>query len=210
MRLAVFGATGGTGRALVEQARAAGHEVAALARDPARLGEATGVRVVRGDVRDPAAVAATVEESEAVVCCLGTSRVPAGDRTHSEGTARIVEAMVGQGVRRLVVVSAFGVGESRTQASFVFARVILPLFVYRPFAYEDKARQEAVVRASDLDWTIVRPTHLIDAPSRGRTRVLGARGRFYERIARGDVAAFLLDEVAARRHVREAVAIAWD
>jgi putative NADH-flavin reductase len=113
MKVAVFGATRGVGRAVVDQALACGHAVTALARDPAKLAVAhPNLAVVHGDVLDPAAVAQVVGSADAVFVSLGsTSGNP--DDVVSRGTQNVVAAMQAVGVRRLIVVTSLGVGDSR-------------------------------------------------------------------------------------------------
>lgn len=153
MKLAVFGATGGTGREIVAQALDAGHEVTVLVRDPARLSvKHNKLYLVIGDVLNLEKVEEALAGSEAVCCSLGnTANNP--DFVVSDGTQNIIEVMKKQAIRRLVVVSALGVGDTRDRVSLSFK--MLMKTVLRK-AYEDKERQEQFVRESDLDWVIVR------------------------------------------------------
>jgi uncharacterized protein YbjT (DUF2867 family) len=197
MKLAVFGATGGTGRALVQQALARGDEVAALARDPTRAAVLPPTaRTVVGDATDAAAVEAVMDGAEAVISCLGAP--PSGSygvegKVGTYGTRRVLEVMRRLGVKRLVVVSAFGAQESRVRASVHF-RVLMSTSLRG--IYADKDQMEPLVRSSGMDWTIVRPTNLDDGPPAGRFELdppgpLGLKAR----IPREDVAAFLLKVV---------------
>lgn len=170
MKVLVAGATGGSGRAAVEALVADGHEVTALARRAAAAFAGTpGVRPVDGDVTDAAAVDAAVHGQDAVVVALGIAespvrvrlRGPAGTPldVRSRGTSELVRAMRAQGVRRLVVQSSYGVGETRPllplSARLVFALLLRPQIA-------DHGVQEDVVRRSGLDWTIVQPVYLTD------------------------------------------------
>lgn len=193
MKLAVFGATGGTGRQVVWQALNAGHMVRALVRSPDRAGLPDGVGLVAGDVRDAGAVGQTVDGADAVLSCLGT-RLTATfahrNRIVAPGTARIVEAMRASGVRRLVTVSTYGAGDSWPRLSLA-ARLVMGSLLWGELA--DKNAMEAVVRSSRLDWTIVRPVNLRDGPATRRWVVdppdpIG----FGDWIPRGDAAAFIL------------------
>jgi uncharacterized protein YbjT (DUF2867 family) len=158
MKLLVFGSTGGTGRELVRQALEQGHRVTAYARDPAKVGEAShaGLQVVCGDVLDPVAVENAVPGHDAVLCAIGAGAGRTSLR--EDGTRNIVRAMESAGVRRLVCQSSLGIGDSRANLGFVTKYVIVPAFLRHAFA--DHERQEAVVKESALDWTIVRPPHL--------------------------------------------------
>jgi putative NADH-flavin reductase len=195
MRLAVFGATGKTGQALVEQALAGGHAVTALVRDPAKLAARDRLTLVQGDVADAAAVAKTVAGTDAAISLLGNfNRKP--NTEMSDATRTLCAAMTANGPKRLVVVTTIGVGDSYRQLrSFVFKMIIR--FVAKEI-WADRERQEAVVQASGLDWTIVRPGGLRDEDPMGRWTLVdgGAPQPKKVAIARGDVASALLAVVA--------------
>lgn len=202
MKIAVFGATGGTGREVVRLALAGGHSVRALVRAPAERAP-DGVEGVVGDVRDPAAVEATVRGVQAVIVALGA---PASDRSglREAGTRRVVQAMQAQAVRRLVVLSVLGAHESRAGLDW-FTRQVLFRF-WLQHAVADHEAQESVVRSSGLDWTLARPPHL---SARGATGGWTAGFDLTARppamsIARADLAAFLLDCAVSERYVGEA------
>jgi uncharacterized protein YbjT (DUF2867 family) len=170
MKVLVVGATGGTGRAAVEALVADGHEVTALARRAGeRFGGVPGVRPVDGDATVPADVVAAVAGQDAVVVTLGITespvrvrlRGPAGTPldVRSRGTAAVVAAMHGHGVRRLVVQSSYGVGETRDRLP-LSSRLVFALLLEPQIA--DHEVQEDVVRRSGLDWTLVQPVYLSD------------------------------------------------
>ncbi|MER7360964.1 NAD(P)-dependent oxidoreductase, partial [Nonomuraea dietziae] len=169
MRIAVFGANGPTGRLLTDQALAAGHQVAAITRQPDSFPlRHDRLEVVGADVLDPVAVDAAVAERDAVLSTLG---VPAGKEpisTYSRGVANIVTAMKRHRARRLAVVSSSGVDpHPYSEGGFLFNRLLLP-YVTRVLGktlYDDMRRMETLVRASDLDWTILRPSGLYHLPS---------------------------------------------
>lgn len=205
MKLIVFGATGGTGREVMQQALARGHEVTVFLRNPAKLGFThPQLRVVTGDVFDAAAVAAALPGHDAVLSALGTK--PWKQTTAcSEGAANIIGGMKTHGLRRLIVVSTVGAGESYPWAGW-FARNLFYRFVI-PRAFADKSEMEHRVRASDLDWVIVRPVLLLNGPPQGSVRAAsdGSVGR--GSIRRSDVAAFCLEQTTSDRYLRQAPAI---
>lgn len=207
MKITVIGATRGVGRKLVELALARGHEVSAVARDPAALGlKHPKLRVFRGDALDRSSLDAAVRGSEAVLTALGT--LDRASTVRSEGTRNAVEAAKTAGVRRFACVSAIGVGDSKLQAqrsSFVFGRIIMPLLLSKPFA--DMARMEDTVRGSGLDWTIVRPTGLTDKPPKKSVKAVLDNGKVGSEISREDVASFLLDAVEKDQYVGSAVSV---
>lgn len=199
MQIALFGATGGTGRQVLEQAVRAGYQVTALVREPAKLGQTpAGVTVVTGNVLQPPAVDQVVAGADAVICSLGnTSNNP--DMVVTNGTRHIIDAMQRHNVRRLIVVTSLGVGDSKDQVPFFFKALMKT--VLRK-AIEDKEAQEAAVRASRLDWTIVRPGGLTDDPPTGRYQV-GTTDLTAGRVARADVADFILKELTRNEYIHQ-------
>lgn len=212
-RLAVFGATGGTGRELVRQALAAGRAVTAFGRDPGRVAaafaEAPGApSIVAGEVTDAAAVARAVAGQDAVLVALGPRR---GDdpAALTTGLARVVDAMRAHGVRRLLVVSGAGIRVAGDRKPLPDRAISALVRLVNRRDVEAKEAQLALLRSSDLDWTTVRPPRLADRPATGRPLAADPRtirgGRI---VAYADLAAFMLDEVDARRFVRQAVFVA--
>jgi len=205
MKVAIFGATGGTGQQLVAQALEAGHIVQALVRDPSRLTHTNpDLTLITGDVLDTNAVSATIQGADAVVVTLGnTANNP--DWIVSDGTRVVVEAMKQQEVRRLVVVSSLGVGDSRSQVPFAF-RMLMSTVLKKPM--EDKERQEELVRESGLDWIIVRPGGLTDGPKTGAYKA-GADGKIgVGQVSRADVADFVLKQLSDATYLYQAPAVA--
>ena len=210
MRITIFGANGPTGRLLTGQVLAAGHQVTAVTRRPESFPlHHDRLETVGADVLDPVAVDATVAQRDAVLSTLG---VPAGKEpisTYSRGAANIVHAMQRHRVRRLAVVSSSGVDpHPYSDGGLLFNRVLLP-YVTRVLGktlYDDMRRMETLIRASDLDWTIVRPSGLYHLPSvTDYTLVEGhADGRFTSRV---DLAASMLALLDADRYLRRLVSV---
>lgn len=211
MRLAVFGATGGTGLQLVRQALDLAHEVTAVVRDPARLPAELRdrVEIVTADVTDPDAVAPAVKDRDAVLVALG-SRERGPTTLHSASTRSITEAMERVGTRRLLLVSAAGLVADAGDGPFT-RYVLKPLIVQRLFrhSYTDLAVAERLLRASGVDWTIVRPSRLTDAGRTGRHRT--ARDLNVRRglsTTRADLADCMLGLIGDRTSVRHVVSVA--
>lgn len=202
MKLVVFGATGSTGREVVVQALAKGHEVSVFVRNADALGELRErVRVVVGDTTaDPTRVEGAIQGQDVVVSALGVRKSFRSGDLIEKSMAAIVPAMRRAGVRRIFVVSACGVGATRRQAP------LLPRIMYRLLLtdiFADKAVGEAMLRASGFDWTILYPTLLTDAPVGGRYRVgehLELKGM--PKIARADVAHFIVSHLEGDAYVR--------
>jgi putative NADH-flavin reductase len=209
MRIVVFGANGPTGRQLCGQALAAGHDVAAVTRHPDQIQPRDRLAVVHADVTDVAAVDAAVAGADAVASTLGVpySRKPIS--VYSAGTANITAAMNNHGVRRLVVTGTAAVDPGyRASDSLLFTRVMEPLFMKLPgkTLYADNRRMEALVRASSLDWTIVRACWLFNAASVSRYEVVagGIHGMF---TSRADLAACLLAQLTSGTYVGKTVGV---
>jgi putative NADH-flavin reductase len=204
MKLAVFGATGGTGKQVVQQALAAGHHVTALVRDPAKLDLIQpALTVRRGNVLEPEDVFNTVSGADAVIVSLGsTANNP--DSVVSHGTANVVDAMQKAGVARLIVVTSLGVGESKDQVPFFF-KALMATALRKTM--QDKEAQEKLVKASGLDWTIVRPGGLTDGPLTGQYRYGLDPKLVAGQVSRADVAEFVLKQLTDTQFLRKAPAI---
>jgi putative NADH-flavin reductase len=197
MKLIVFGGTGGTGLALIAQALDAGHAVTAFVRSPDRLGALRErVRVVIGDVFDAAAVTEAIRGHDAVLSALGTRPWRHVDLC-SGGTRVIAGAMRAAGVRRIIALSTQGVGDSKLGA---LGRVLAALALRR--AFRDKQLMEEELAAGDLDWIVVRPGLLTNGKPRGRWRAADDGSLRGGSIARADVAAFMLQQLASDEWLR--------
>ncbi len=196
MRLLVIGATGGTGRELLQQALAQGHQVTAFVRDPAKLQiEHANLRVTTGDVLDYGTVEAAMHCQEAVLSALGHRLFFYPNRIQSDGMRNILRAMKVCDVPRLVCETALGMGSGVGRLGLPHTFFFVPLIL--PFYFWDKIRQEELIMASDRDWIIVRPGLLKNGPARGAYRSGPAAGNYFWpfAIARADVAAFMLKQL---------------
>lgn len=184
MRIAVIGASAGTGRQVVEQAVARGHKVAGVSR---RGCDVEGVVNIVGDALDPWVLATALHGCDAVVVAVGGARDD--DRFRARVTRAVLDEIDGRDVR-IVVQSSLGVGESMGLLggpAKLYARTMLRA------ALADHAEQEALARSSGLRYTIVRPGGLTDDPASGRVST-GGPG-FVARVSRADVAAVILDAI---------------
>lgn len=209
MKVLVLGATGGTGRLIVHDALEKGHSVVALVRSKARAPDLPGADIIEGDACDEGALMRALEGCDAVVSALGSGLSPfSAVSLLTEATHALIPAMRRRGVSRLVCISALGVGDSRGHGGFVFDRLFLPLLLRH--AYKDKGRQEAAIRASSLDWVIVRPGMLIDGPARGSVRAIGDLASVNGgKIARADVARFVVEQLATNTWLRQTPVLLW-
>ena len=221
MKLTIVAATGGIGRALVEQALAAGHEVTAAVRSPWKLPPTVRGFQVDLAAPDPAALEAAFAGSDAVLSALGPrSRADIG--ITAPGTRAIIAAMQATGVRRIVVVSAAPTSTVAVPGrrpnppkhdpgdGFVMRYVLSPMIgriLHRH--YLDLAVIEEDLRASGLEWTVVRPPRLNDKPLTGRYR--RAYGRNIRRafaVPRADVAHLMLRVLDEPESVGQYVGVA--
>ncbi|RZI91866.1 MAG: NAD(P)-dependent oxidoreductase [Microbacterium sp.] len=214
MKILVVGGSAGTGLATVDALLGRGHTVTAFSRHASAMTERPGdLRRVDGDATDVAAVGAVVPGHDAVVVTLGISE-PAvrvrlrgargtADDVRSRGTSVVVDAMLRSGVRRLVTQSSFGVGETRDLLPLA-SRLVFALLLKPQIA--DTERQEEVVRASGLDWTLVQPVNLTDDPA-GNSLVSTDGSHAGIRVPRRAVAEVLADLATSAEHVGRSVAV---
>ena len=203
MRVLVFGANGKTGRLVVERAVEMGHEVSVLVRQPG-LAAQTGVRVITGDALKPDDVLRAMDQQDAVVECIGGTKPWKSQTLERDAMQNIVKAMKTTGARRLVVVSAMGVGDSKQQSPWWYRALMLPTFLRGSTA--DKAAMEAVVQDSGLDWIIARPPILKDGTATGKVQVLDQSGKGHG-ITRADLAVWLVGQLDSETYVRQAVVV---
>ena len=209
-KVLVIGATGGTGQQLVRQALDRGYEVTAFVRDPAKLEiRHPQLHVVRGDVMDRRSVEDAVAGQDAVISALGHRRLFVPSTVQTEGMRNILRAMEKQGVRRLVAVTALGLGDSVGKLGLLSTLLIYPFIL--AIYFWDKSRQEQLIGASDLDWIVVRPGVLTEGPKRGSYRHGKAVGSYLglSKIGRADLADFMLNQLSDDTYLRTAPGVEW-
>jgi putative NADH-flavin reductase len=200
--ITVFGASGKSGRLVVQEALAAGHTVRAFVRSPDKLAlRHERLTIIQGDATDARAVADAIRGADAVISALGPTRGAPKDAMQ-RAAAHIVAGMRQHRVRRLVAITGAGVRDARDRPKLVDHVFRTLLQLVSADVLRDSEAAAAAIRASDLDWTIVRVPRLVDGPASGRARV-GYVGRDSGvQVARGDVAAFMLGQLEQREHVR--------
>lgn len=207
MKVLVLGAGGRTGRAVVQQAVAAGHQVTAFVHHAENYRGHVGVAVAEGDATDADSVAAGLAGHDAVIDTVG-GKTPykSGITLERDVAEAVITAMQRQRARRLRVTSSLGVGDSVSNANVVL-RILLKTFLRG--ATVDKAAMERAVEASGLDWTIARPAVLNDDPATGGVRAFDpGAGDKAQKISRADLAAWLVAQLDSTDHLHRAVTIA--
>lgn len=208
MKLLIFGATGLTGRHLVDQALKANHTVTAFARNPVKLEiKHPNLRIVQGDVMEMDSIERAMPGQDAVLSVLGD-----GDKKstlRSEGTRRIMESMKKAGITRFVSTSTLGIRDTRTILPPLYTYFLVPFILKH--AFNDHARQEELIERSNLDWTIVRPAALTNGPLTGNYHhgfPVTQKG-LKLKISRADVAEFILKQVNNNLYIRKAPGISY-
>ena len=209
MKVAVIGASGGVGRATVKSLLARSDRVVALSRHPASVGPPTEqLQLVAADARDPVLLAKSLVGCNAVVLTLGVGGTLMKPNTPlqicSQATRTLLPVMRGVGVKRLVVISSFGIGDTRNLVPFttkLFTRFVLGTRM------SDKEAQEAEVKASTTDWTLVQPVRLVDEPPTHNYQV-STEGKVRKgTISREDVAQFAVAQLSSTEYVRKTVTL---
>ncbi|MCE7980061.1 MAG: NAD-dependent epimerase/dehydratase family protein [Caldilinea sp. CFX5] len=210
MQILIIGGTGGTGQQLIRQALEQGHKVTALARNPSAFAiNHARLTIAQGDVLNVDSLAQAVAGQDAVLSALGVKGF-GGFRQitlYSEGGRNIIRAQEQQGVRRFICVTSGGVEDNDPGFGLIYKLIFKPLLQN---AYNDMKRFEVEVRASSLDWVIVRPTQLTDASKTGNYRV---SPRFAPpggtQISRADLADFMLKQLTDTHYVHGTPTLAY-
>ena len=203
MRVLVIGAAGKTGRLAVERALTAGHAVTAFVHDANEF-QGNEAKVVQGDVKDAEAIAKAVAGQDAVIDTLG-GHTPYKDTDLERRAANnILAAMKSNGVRRLVVVSMLGIGDSKAQTGFFYGSLMMPTFLRG--ATKDKEAMETEVKASDVDFVLVRPPFLSDDEPLGSVAVVEGEAST-KKITRADLAEFLVEQLTSDQYLHQAVTV---
>ncbi|MEE8253873.1 MAG: SDR family oxidoreductase [Hyphomicrobium sp.] len=204
-KVLVIGASRGIGLETVKALLAKNHEVRAFARSTATIPlDNERLEKVDGDALDRRDIDRALEGVDAVIQSLGVSFGPQtvlkGTTLFSTSSRVLVDAMRTKGIKRLIAVTGLGAGDSRGHGGLLYSTLLFPLVLKR--VYDDKDIEEQIVRASGLDWTIVRPGLLTSGAARGRYQVLtDPKSWRAGSISRGDVGEFLARQVEERTYI---------
>jgi uncharacterized protein YbjT (DUF2867 family) len=207
MKILVLGASQGTGALCVKAALAKGHSVSAFSRTPTKLDVThAALTKIAGDFHDATSVRGAVAGHDAVIICASPTRLSAIKEIpdyFSRGTKYCIDAMKEHGVKRLVVLTAHGVGESEPVASW-FQRKFLIGGLLKGF-FRDHDVQERMTRESGLDFVIARPTRLTNGTARGKYVRTADVVSVPSSISRADLADFLVEACESTTWVGKAV-----
>lgn len=205
-RILIFGATGGTGSELVKQGLEKGYRVKAFVRTPSKLKmRHKNLEVAQGDVLNYEDVLGAVQNQDIVFCTLG---MPASDKTtlRTDGTSNIVKAMEASGVNRLICQTSLGYADSKEVLPWHMKYIIVPFILKN--AFRDHELQEAVIKKSSLDWTIVRPGNMTNGKRTGKYQHgFEPTAKIKLKISRADVAEFMLKQAEQVEYVNDCVGI---
>jgi putative NADH-flavin reductase len=209
MKLLLIGATRGIGLQVLQQALAKDHFATVLVRSPQKFSlENERMQVIEGDICDSEAVERATEGQEAVISSIGIMPTRKPVKVFSTGMQNVLGAMEKNAVKRLVAVTGIGAGDSRGHGGFFYDKLFQPLLLKT--IYEDKDREEALIRGSALDWIIVRPGFLNNGPVTGEYRILtDLAGVKAGRISRADVAHFILEQLYESEYFRKTPLITY-
>ena len=209
MKVLIFGGSGKTGSLVVDRALAKGHEVTVLVHDAAKFAEHRSltdrrVAVMTGDATNPTDVRAAMKGQEAVIDTIGGTTPFKETHLEAEAARVILECMKEAGAKRLVVVSAMGVGQSAEQSPFWYRYLMVPTFLRG--STKDKTAMEAEVASQGIDFIVARPAILSDAAPAGTLHVISEMETGHKTI-RGDLAEWLVDQLENDLYLGQAVTV---
>ena len=203
--IALFGASGATGRQIVEQAHRKGVSIKALVRKQSNDAHLDGILVKTGDFNNAKTLDALITNCRAVICVIGP-RPPFRDIFCGSATQSIIDSMMRVGVKRLVCQTGAMIGEYKANRRLLFRWLTHSVQKKYPAMTEDRAQQERLILQSDLDWTIVKPSRLTNGRRTGRINAaVDLKMGLLSKISRADLACFLLDQVESNEFSRQAV-----
>jgi putative NADH-flavin reductase len=212
MNISIFGATGATGRLLTERCLSAGHTVKILARDPRSFSLAGYVEAIKGDAKDPIAVRQTVRGSDVILSALGARSLRREDILE-DAIPLIVSAMQDQGVKRIIALGSSGALPTALDKQPAWRRWLVENILYNTllkWPVASQRAQYAALSASTLDWTMPMPPMLTNDKPRGFFRIDGdALPKNGSRIARADVADFMMAQITNDEWIRKGVYLTW-
>ncbi|MBE9222364.1 SDR family oxidoreductase [Cyanobacterium stanieri LEGE 03274] len=210
MKIAIIGASQGVGYNLLTLALEENHQVSALLRNPSKITiENDNLTLIQGDIRDPEAVQAIVKNQDAICICIGIPPTRKPVDVFSIGSKNVLQAMASESYpQKLISVSGIGAGETKGHGGFLYDRILNPLLLKT--IYQDKDRQEEIIKKSNLDWLIVRPGFLTDGERTQKYQIIDdLTGIKAGKISRLDVADFILKQLTNPTHFHKTPLITY-
>lgn len=197
MKIAVFGATGASGQEIVTQGLERNFHVTVLARNPASIQQINpNLDVIAGSISDVATVEKVIAGNDAVLSVLGFKRGDSKPTIFAESAKVLINAMNKTGVKRLIYCTSAGVEDHDPNEMLVYRYIIKPFFLQE--GYNDMKIGEVLIRESDLDWILVRPSRLTNGPLKKHFRVSPLyRSKGGVSISRADLAYFMLNQITS-------------
>jgi putative NADH-flavin reductase len=209
VKLLIIGGSRGVGRSMLECAVRRGFDVTVLARFPEKIeADESKVTILKGDVLNKEDLASAVHGQEAVCSCIGVAITFKPVSLFSRAAENIVEVMENNTEQKFVAVTGIGAGDSKGHGGFLYDKIFKPIFLST--IYQDKDREEEIIRSSALDWLIVRPAGLTNGTQTGKYRVIdNLDGIVAKRISRMDVADFILNQIEEPSQFGKAVLLTY-
>ncbi|MFV8224846.1 SDR family oxidoreductase [Christiangramia aquimixticola] len=204
MKVLIIGATGKTGKKLVQQALAKGHEVSVLVRNSKKIKiDHPKLKIYQGNILKPESFRHAFQDQDAVLSALGHKRFIFKTRILSEGTKNIIKAMKANNIQRFICITSLGLNNSRYKLGLYYTLFTIPVILW--FYFKDKELKENIIKESGLEWTIVRPGQLTNGKLRTNYYHGPKAGNFIltKFISRASVAHFMLKILEDKTYIRE-------
>jgi putative NADH-flavin reductase len=211
MKISLFGATGPTGKYLIEDALEQGYSLSVYTRDASKLEAFKGkVEIVVGDLNNPQAMTQCIQGSAAVISALGPNSLKVvGERPVMNGVANIISVMKSLDVKRLIQISTAAYRDPKDGFDFKAHAMVLVFKVLARKGLDDIKATAELIAGSGLDWTLVRIPNLKDAPPNDSLSVgWYGKTKLKTQLSRGNLARFLVSQISSRDFIRAAPAIA--
>ena len=209
MKVLIIGGSRGVGKAVMESGISRGLDISVLARFPEKIKSAgQPLQIIKGDVLNKDDLKAAVEGQDAVCSCIGVPITFKPVSLFSNAAANIALVMKTGNDQKFIAVTGIGAGDSKGHGGFLYDKIFKPVFLRT--IYQDKDREEAIIRSSSLNWLIVRPAGLTNGPQTGKYKVIEKLdGVVSKRISRLDVADFMLNQLENPSHFGKAVLLTY-
>lgn len=206
MRVVVFGATGPTGQLVAQKALDNGHEVTVYVRNPAKLLLSDErIKVVQGELSDVGTMADAITGQDAVISVLGPPPKKTNGQPITAGTKAMIAAMKTHGLARLIAASTPSVADPADSYAFPFWLAVQMIRTFQRHAYDDIIGTGGAIKASGLDWTLVRIPLLTskESPLPPAVGHVGTAGVNLLSLSRNVLADFFVNQLTDKTWVRQ-------